>query len=50
MRGKGAREGKRGTLSGIGGGPKPLRASRKNGNRQPQEVGGGGTLQNVPKT
>ena len=23
---------------------KALRASRKNGNRQPQEVGGGGTL------
>jgi hypothetical protein len=26
-----------------------LRASRKNENRQPQEVGGWGTLQNVPK-
>ena len=26
-----------------------LRASRKNGNKQPQEVGGGG-LQNVPET
>ena len=27
-----------------------LRASRKNGNRQTQEVGGRGTLQNVPET
>ena len=26
-----------------------LKASRKNGNRQPREVGGGGTLQNVPE-
>jgi hypothetical protein len=27
-----------------------LRTSRKNGNRQPQEVGGWGALQNVPET
>ena len=27
-----------------------LRASRKNGNMQPREVGGWGTLQNVPET
>jgi hypothetical protein len=27
-----------------------LKASRKNGNRQLQEVGGGSTLQNVPET
>ena len=27
-----------------------LRASRRNGNRQPQEIGGGGILQNVPHT
>jgi hypothetical protein len=26
-----------------------LKASTKNGNRQPQEVGGGRTLQNVPE-
>jgi hypothetical protein len=27
-----------------------LRASRENGNRQPQEVGGGRTLQKAPET
>ena len=27
-----------------------LRASRKNGNRQPREVGGWGSLQNAPET
>jgi hypothetical protein len=27
-----------------------LRANRKNGNRKPQEVGGWGTLQDVPET
>jgi hypothetical protein len=39
--GKGDREGKRGTLLGIGVGNKTeaLRASRKNGNRNPREMG-----------
>jgi hypothetical protein len=31
-------------------GLKSLRASRKNGNMQPREMGGGGTLQNVPES
>ena len=35
---------------GWGGRSEALRTRRKNGNRQPQEVGGGGTLQNVPET
>jgi hypothetical protein len=36
----------------LGGGNRTevLRISRKNGNKQPWEVGGGGTLQNVPET
>jgi hypothetical protein len=44
------REGKRGALSGIGCGNRTeaLRARRKNENRKPGEVGGRGTLQNVP--
>jgi hypothetical protein len=46
------REGKWGTWSGIGREKRTeaLRASRKNGNRQPWAVGGVGTLQNVPET
>jgi hypothetical protein len=50
--GKGDREGKRGTWLGMGLGSRreALRASRKNRNWQPQEVGGGRTLQNVPET
>ena len=45
-------EGERETRSGIGWGERTeaLRASRKSGNRQPQEVGGWGYLQNVPQT
>ena len=41
-----------GTWSDIGWGERTetLRASRKNGNRQPWEVGGWGTLQNAPET
>jgi len=49
--GKGDREEKRGTLLGIGwmadwvrNKTEVLRNSRKNGNRQPWELGGGGTL------
>ena len=34
----------------MGKGLKSLRARRKNGNRQPWEVGGWGTLQNAPET
>jgi len=36
----------------LGGGKRTevLKASRKNGNRQPQEVSSRGTLQNVPET
>jgi hypothetical protein len=36
----------------VGGGERSeaLRVSRKNGNRQPWEVGGRGTLQNAPET
>ena len=50
--GKGDRVGNRGTSSGIGQGKwsEALRVSRKNGSRQPWEVGGRGTLQNVPET
>ena len=50
--GKGDREKKRATSSGIGWGKKTeaLRASRKNGNRQPQEIGDFGSLQNAPET
>lgn len=33
-----------------GGRTEALGASRKNGNRSPQEVGGGGSPQNVPET
>jgi hypothetical protein len=43
----------RGTGSGIGQGKRTeaLRASRKNGNRQPQEIAGCvGALQNAPET
>jgi hypothetical protein len=29
---------------------KGLRTSRKNGNKQPQEIGGWGTIQNAPET
>jgi hypothetical protein len=40
-----------GTWSGIEGNrTEALRASRKNGNRQPWDVGGWGTLQNAPET
>jgi hypothetical protein len=40
------------TWSGIGWGKRTeaLRASRKNGNRQPREIGDWGTLQNAPET
>jgi hypothetical protein len=52
--GSGKRDGgmKKGTLLVIewGKGLKSLRASRKNGNKQPREIGGWGTLHNVPET
>ena len=40
------------TCFGIGRGKRTdaLRTSRKNGNSQPQEIGGWGTLQNAPET
>jgi hypothetical protein len=45
-------ERERGTRSVIGREKRDeaLRASRKNGNSQPQEIGGWGPLQNVPET
>jgi hypothetical protein len=51
--GKGARRGRAGEhdqVLGWGERTKALRDSRKNGNSQPQEVGGGGPLQNVTET
>jgi hypothetical protein len=35
---------------GLGNRTETLRASKKSGNGQPWEVGGGRTLQNVPET
>jgi hypothetical protein len=34
----------------VGGTGLKMKASRKNGNKQPRKVGGGETLQNVPET
>ena len=52
MSGRWDREVKGETLSGFEAGNRTeaLRANRKNGNRQPREIGVGGTLQDVPET
>ena len=48
-KGKGVARGEHDRVLGGGKGLKSLRDSSKNGNRQPQEVGGWGDLQNVPR-
>jgi hypothetical protein len=49
-RGGGGEKGKWSSIAGGRGRSKGLKPRRKNGNRYAREVGGGGTLQNVPET